>query len=604
MKRKLSWLVVSGMIVLALVLASCGPAVTEEEEEEVVTEEEEEVAEEEEEEEEEGPEMVLDSLGRLVEKPKYGGTFKYPRTQDPIRFDDVFGVIHNAPTMYVTNEDLCQGDWSKGPTGTGEGTWRYTMLPPPHLWAGGIAESWERPDDSTIIFHIRQGVHFHDKPPTNGREVTADDVVFSFKRLWETPTQWRHWSYPWDTMFESLEAVDKWTVVVKHKEGIAGPLFEFLSDHSRIVPREAIEMYGDLGDWKNSVGTGAFMLVDYVQGSSTTFERHPNYWNTDPLHPENQLPYLDELQWLVIPDASTRMAAMRTGKIDWLGLGWEDAGELIRTSPEIEYVKYLSGSCSDIGLRMDKPELPTYDVKVRRALSMALDRQAMIDSIYGGDAEILVWPVAPIPEFKDMFTPLDEMPEVVREQFEYNPDKARQLLAEAGFPDGFKCEVVAYSAYADLLSIVKAMWADIGVDMTIDMKEYGAWNAVWQNKSYQDMVVYGKSGTIPTTMIYTKPGNMYNTAVMDDPIVNAAYGPIQDAIFDWDLRSSLMKDITVYILEQAPYVLIPGPYSYYFWQPWVKSYTGELQVGYSQGGDFPRYIWIDQDLKEEMTGLR
>jgi peptide/nickel transport system substrate-binding protein len=352
MKKKIVWLLLSCLMVVALALASCGPAVTEEEEEEEVVTEEEEEEEVMEEEEEEGPEMVRDSVGNLVEKPKYGGVFTLARSTDVNYFDEIGRYIHSSQSQQLTNEALFRGDWTKGPTGTGEASWYYHMFPSMDLQAGLVAESWELVDDTTIVLHIRQGIHFQDKPPTNGRELVADDVVYSLWRIWNIETSYNYAAYPWDIYFESMEATDKYTVVIKATSTakLAG-IFDMMFNHHKMVPKDAVELYGDLYDWENAIGTGPFLLVDYVPVSSLTFERNPNYWMDDPLHPGNQLPYLDGVKWLVIPDLSTRTAAIRTHKIDWLALNWEEADALIKTNPELMYVSYLTAGSSGLWFR-------------------------------------------------------------------------------------------------------------------------------------------------------------------------------------------------------------------------------------------------------------
>jgi len=603
MKNGLVWLVVSCLMVAALVLASCAAAEEEEEEvvtvgeeEEVVTPEEEEVVAAEE------KEMVRDSLDRLVEKPHYGGVFNDVISSSPYRFDEASIHVAWTPTLHLTNEELFEGDWTKGPTGTGEGSWAYIMFPPPDLREPILAESWELADANTIVYHIRKGVHWHNKPPVNGREMTADDVVFTLNRLWDIPMSYHCTAYPREENIVSITAPDKWTVVIECVPGRTGHIYKMTSDHCKIVPPEPIEMYGDLSDWRNSVGTGPFILVDYVDGSAVTFERNPNYWRKHPLYSEDTMPYLDGVKWLIIPDASTRMAAMRTGKIDCLGLGWENAEEIMRTSPQLQHVTYLTGSASALFMRVDAP--PLDDVRVRRALSMAIDRQDMIDTIYGGNAEVITWPVGPIPEWGDMFVPIDEMPESVREQFEYHPDRAKQLLAEAGYPEGFQTEIVCISGAADLLSIVKAYWEDIGVDLKIDVKDTTVYTSIGYRKTHKQMYYYGVTSTLPFTFIRVLPGMQHNYSMVDDPVITETYEAISEAFFDEPLRRQLMKEFVPYLLDLACVVQLPGGYSYIFWQPWVKSYSGELQIGYMNNNDFHKYIWLDQDLKEEMTGRR
>jgi len=253
-------------------------------------------------------------------------------------------------------------------------------------------------------------------------------------------------------------------------------------------------------------------------------------------------------------------------------------------------------------MRVDAP--PLDDVRVRRALSTAIDRQDMIDTIYGGNAEVITWPVGPIPEWGDMFVPIDEMPESVREQFEYHPDRAKQLLAEAGYPEGFQTEIICTSGAVDLLSIVKAYWEDIGVDLKIDVKDTSVYTSIGYRKTHKQMYYYGVTSTLPFTFIRVLPGMQHNYSMVDDSVITETYEAISEAFFDEPLRRRLMKEFVPYLLDLACVVQLPGGYSYMFWQPWVKSYNGEQQIGYMNNNDFHKYIWLDQDLKEEMTGRR
>ncbi len=613
MRKKISWVLISCLIVAALVLVSCGPAVTEEEEEVVTEEEEEEVVGEEEEEvvEDTGAEMVRNAAGKLVEKPRYGGLF-VQSWRAPRFFDDTLGHVASAITMGWTNEALLQGDWAKGSQGTGEATWVGIGFPRLENIAGGLAESWELADPETVIFQIRKGVHFHDKPPTNGRELTADDVVFSLIRLWEAPRSWQSTTLGWESNLVSITAPDKWTVVIKTLPGKMGPIFDIASMNSVIVPPEAVGQYGDLTAWENSVGTGPFTLVDYVDQSSATLVRNPNYWMKDPLHSNNTLPYLDGIKALIIPDASTRLAALRTAKIDWLGgpsgttgVSWENAEQLVETNPEFQFIRFLPASTSGIFMRVNKPELPYDDIRVRRALAMAIDNQNIADGYYAGNGLLFAYPIVPVPEFIDMFTPLDELPESTRELYEYHPDKARQLLADAGYPDGFEATIPIQAADVDLLSIVKAYWADIGVDITLDVKTFSTWLSIGYGDKYQDMI----GGSLVLSLVFQfeglRVGARGNFSRISDPLIEEAYAKVRAARFDETERRRIWKDIAPYIADQAYVIQLPVVEQYYVWQPWVKGYHGEFAVGSSlQYEGFAKYLWYDQDLKEEMTGRR
>ncbi len=609
MKKKIVWLLVTGLLVAALILTSCGPAVTEEEEEEeVVTEEEEEVAEDEEEVADEGPEMVRDSLGRLVEKPRYGGVFTYGFSSDIRYFDEIYGtgIQSSNHTQRFTHEELLGGYWPAGPVGSNEVTWRLPGYFVTEAQVGILAESWEVPDPETLIFHLRQGIRWHDKPPVNGRELVADDVVYSLKQLYETPGRWIHDNYPPGEGPSSITAPDKYTIVFKIPPETLGYQIAIIGEYASITTPETVAggEY-DQRFWENSLGTGPFFLTDRVMASSLTLERNPNYWRKHPLYPEDTLPYLDGIKILIIPDASTRLSAMRTGKIDRLQVSWEDADSLLSTSPELEYIRYLGNVSVNIFMHVDQPDIPQYDIRVRRALNLAINNQELVDEYYGGNAVVSTFPTMPAPELMTMYTPMEEMPEWFQEMYEYHPDKARELLAEAGYPDGFKTEVLLTATSADYLSLVVAYLADVGVEMELTVKEIGAYYGLAFGKTYKDMVYSGATTETPYSFNYFKKGALVNFSGVDDPIIQAGYIESNTyAILDNPKAHAILKDVFKYVSEQVISIELPTTYWYMFWQPWVMDYSGEISVGFYNYYNFPTYLWIDQDMKEEMTGKR
>jgi len=548
--------------------------------------------------------MVQNVLGKMVEKPMYGGVLNMPAADPATGFDEAFGPPYTLGTVQHTNEMLIKADWLKGPAGTGESEFGVSGFVLEHQ-TGCLAESWEIPDPGTIVFRVRKGVHFHDKPPTNGREMTADDVVFSLKRLWDLPTYFRT-NAP--DGIESITAPDKWTVVIKCPPKQQGPLFMLGAALASIVPREVVEKYGDMKDWKNACGTGAFMLTDYQPGSSITFKKHPRYWMRDPVLPENTLPYLDGIKMLIIPDQSTRLAAFRTGKLDWMGnVTWEETQNLQVSNPALkENLKDKWSSDQNlvylIYLRTDAP--PLNDIRVRRALALAIDNQTIKDKYYGGHAEILSWPVAPWKEFGDIYVPLEELPESARELYEYHPEKAKQLLAEAGYPNGFKTDVVCYTTHVDVLSMIKASWAKIGVDLEIDIKELGVWYGYIRSKAYKQMYYCYTGVATPLRMLETTVGKTHNLSIVDDKKCNETYDAILANFFDAPKKSKLYRDLVPYILDQAWVVQPPAPRSSNVWYGWLKGYQGEFSPGFHQHTGWPMYVWLDQGLRERLTAAR
>lgn len=606
MKNKTVWLILSCILLLALLLASCRPAVEEkavpskEKEKAVVLEEK-----------KEAKELVAkkELVVHKVGEPKYGGVFTWSLGGRLLGFDEYTQWQTYTYTIHYTNEELIIGDWAKGPAGTNEAGWLIQGTQFLELSRGALAESWEIPDTETLIFHIRKGVRFHNKPPVNGREMTADDVVYSLTRMWgiggEKPgihaSQTSAANRP-----VSITAPDKWTVVIKCPEGMYEAIFRTSSDYCSIVPQEMIKQYGSMEDWRHSCGTGPFMLVDHVDSASTTLAKNPNYWMKDPVHPENTLPYLDGIKLLIIPDASTQLAAMRTGKVDWLReRTLDDLQSLLATNPDLQYQKYLFHLSYQIYMRVDKPESPFHDIRVRRALAMAIDREAIRDEFYRGNAELLTHPILPVPEFIDMYWPLKELPESTRELYEYHPDKAKQLLAEAGYPNGFKTKIYCIDASVDMLSIIKAYWADVGVDLDMQVNEYVTHLALLTKRQHEELAMNWAGNAAPLSCHQCRTYEHFlNWSGVDDKRCQEVATKIGEVYFDDVKRHQLLRDFVPYYLDQCWSIETPTPYLYCVWQPWVGGYHGEYSVGLLNTYNFINYIWVDQDIKEAYTGRR
>ena len=161
--------------------------------------------------------------------PKYGGTFTYWLKTDPMGFDEAYSVHPNITTAALTQDKLMIGDWAKGPAGSGEIDWKYGFIGRVGVMTGSLAQSWETPDDQTIVYHIRQGVHFALNPNSeasrlvNGREVTADDVAFSINRAFTSKTAYLYSAYTSvGNNPTSIKALDKYTVEVKTNQAMHG----------------------------------------------------------------------------------------------------------------------------------------------------------------------------------------------------------------------------------------------------------------------------------------------------------------------------------------------------------------------------------------------
>ncbi len=608
MKRKIVWLVVSCMMVAALILASCAPAVPEEEKPTTPTTSTTPTTPTTPTAPAEGKEMVKDVLGQLKEKPRYGGSITKVPDQQWLGFDDLYTQDSALPTNHLVCEKLVIGDLTLGPLGKNLTAFEHPGGPSSRsILTGRLAESWETPDPTTPIWHIRKNVYWQNKPPVNGRQMTAEDVLFSLKRIFTEPPR----SYALNAcgappLSIEISKDDPWTIIVKTTPAAAIETYAQVSGVIMIVAPEVIEKYGDYRDWRNIVGTGPFIIKDYVSGSQITFERSPNYWGKDPFFPDNQLPYVDEAREILISDIATRLAALRTGKLDIQELvDPDDAKSLMKTNPELKYKEKLLHNANTIHMRNDTK--PFDDVRVRKALAMAIDRQAIVNDYYDGRAEILSCPVGRYGEFSDVYVPLEELPESTREIFEYHPDKAKQLLAEAGYPNGFETNIITENDQERIeqLSIVQGYWQkNLNVNCAIDVKESSICSAIRKKLSHTQMMYYNLNTGSWLKFNRIDLGTAQNLSMTNDEYINKVALDVKSHWNDEAYAHAAARAALPYEHAQVWYIQFPVPYQYTFWQPWVNGFGGEYCIGYKWRDYQPAYVWIDQDLKEQMTGKR
>lgn len=537
---------------------------------------------------------------QTAKTPQYGGTVTLALATDILNWDEAYTNRWNANGLHLTNEALTAGDWTKGLAGNGEKNWASgsTRL---DLFTGLIAESWEvTPDGLTV--HLRDDVHFQNIPPVNGRQVTAQDVVTSIKRQFDTPTGTLAMRFKPAERPKSIVALDNSTV----KFDI--PLAEFpnraraidyVLDYVMIFPKEVFDTWGDTRDWRHVIGTGPFTVEDFVPANAATFKKNPTYWQKDPVGPGkgNQLPYVDGVKMLIVTDLATRIAALRAGKVDYLaGISYSDWNNLKQQRPDLTFYRTLAGNADSIFMRTDNPDLPFKDKRVRQALYMAVDFNKIVKEYYSGQAEFPVQPVSI--EDKGIFTPVDQLPQAARDLYTYNPDKARQLLKDAGYPTGFTAEVIGIQTHVDMLSLIQGYWSAIGVNINMNIKETGVWNSISNAQTHKEMLMRFTSRGFHESFLYWHVGLQQNLSIVNDPVIETAYNKIWANFFDNEVKTSTLKEIVPYIIEQAYVFVPPAPYVYTMWWPWVQNYHGETVLGHDVGNNFIHFIWIDQSLKK------
>ena len=219
------------------------------------------------------------------------------------------------------------------------------------------------------------------------------------------------------------------------------------------------------------------------------------------------------------------LTALRTAKVDVLeSIRWSAADELKKNAPKLQWNKVLAMGGMFVAMRVDQK--PFDDIRVRRALNMAVNKQEIIKAYWGGNAEMLGFPMHPT--WTGYYEPLSDMPESVKELFVHNPAKAKQLLAEAGYPNGFsfKTQTTSASTDNDLLAMVAAYLAKVGVKMEIQVMEYPAYMSAMGTKTNAPGYFMFTGATNPTTSLRKNfvKGQYWNPSQWADPRVRQEDG--------------------------------------------------------------------------------
>jgi peptide/nickel transport system substrate-binding protein len=537
-----------------------------------------------------------------LEMPKYGGNLEISTvtpTISALSFDSYdWPWKHNHDTGQVY-EQLFAADISKTKARGGKYSLVADAYIPTHLIRGELAEKWEWQENPLrLVITLRKGVMFPEKAGVmKARELVADDVVFSFKRLSSSPKATKNYF----EYVKDVTAPDKHTVVFEMSEFNAEWDYRFgYGYYSGIIPKEVVD--AGAANWKNINGTGPFKLTDYVQGNSNTYEKNPEYWDKETINEkEFKLPYVDKITYRIIKDEATRVTALRTGKIDLMEyMRWQDAEQLKKSTPDLKWNKWLATSGTFLAMRVDQK--PFDDIRVRRAMNFAVNKDEIIKAYYNGNAEMFAYPQHP--EYGAYFQPLNEQPASVQELFKYDPAKAKKLLAEAGYPNGFtfKTQVCSCSPdHMDLIPLVSAYLEQVGIKMEIQTMEYAAFLSAMTTQTNAPGYFMNNGHTNPTTTIRKSfvPHQVWNPSQWNDPKLTAR----MEAVYkerDETKRQAELRAMTTEMLDKAPYVWLPTPYNFTAWWPWVKGYEGELRAGAVRPGPIYARIWVDQDLKKKM----
>ncbi len=515
----------------------------------------------------------------LGQTPKRGGTLSL-RLWDPPHFDPHQTISYKTHIAYsFTHSRLLKH--KAGPA----------VPPGTFPIEGDLAESWSQPNETTYIFKLRKGVRWQNRPPVNGRELTAEDVVYSVERFRTLKGNANAYML---SSLDKVEAIDKHTIKFTLKEPYVWFLDMIANSHAvPIIAKECVEKFGDLKKPESMVGSGPWMFDSYRPNVGYTFVRNPGYFLSG-------LPYIERIEVSVDEDNASRMAAFIAGKYD---MGWEYQGVINRVDwvqikdtlkqkrPRLQTVEYPNSVMSHIYMRTDKP--PFSDIRVRRAMSLAINRQGIIDAVYEGVGALN----PPVPAaLKDWSVPMDQLGEGGR-WYKYDLAQAKKLMAEAGYASGFAAtmEFTTYGSQIliDMSQLVLKGLKDIGIDAKLNTKEYGAYIATTFYGKFDSMAFGPQTGfQEPDNFLYGQyyPGELKNQSHINDPIV-ADMLVRQRRTQDVAKRREVIHEIQRYLAKQQYYIQMASPLQIAVWEGALKNYA--TNVSYDYGGRLMA-AWLDR----------
>lgn len=429
---------------------------------------------------------------------------------------------------------------------------------------GGLAHTWEASEDGLRwTLHLREGVTFH-----NGEPFTAEDVKWTYDNrvLGENSVV--------KTQFKpiaELNVVDDYTIEIV--TNIVFPLLpNYLASSFFVMPSDYFEEVGEEGFGQQPVGTGPFKFVEWAKNERIVMEANPSYFLGRPK--------IDRAIWRVIPETSTRLAELMSGGADIVMQVPPEHVPILEANPNTRVELRDSVRVVYFGIRTDRE--PLDDVRVRRALNLAINQDELVDAVLEGQAYQTSGPLAPMV--------FGYTPDV--EGHGYDPDEARRLLAEAGYPDGFTITLEApvgrYLKDKEVAEWVAGELAKIGVEANLRIFEWGQYLEKYRGHTFGDIYMLGWGGTaydadfVFSNLFHSDNFRSYYSNPEVDRLIEEARATV-----DPDERLRYYRDLSQMVVDDAAWINLFGQKD-----AWGLS----ERVNWSPGQT--EYLWLhDVDLK-------
>jgi peptide/nickel transport system substrate-binding protein len=437
-----------------------------------------------------------------------------------------------------------------------------------------LAESWATPDDNTYTFKLKQGVKFH-----SGKEMDAEDVKYSLENQGNPPKPGA--PIPQYPSIASIDVVDKYNVKLNMKGPDPTVLGWFAwTRWSGIIPNGFYE--SGKNPATSADGTGPFKLVEYVGNDRVVMTKFADHW-------KKGSPNIDELTMKIMPDESARVAALRSGAIDGTDVSG-DVARTLRNDPNITIIKGITSAPRVLQFTIKGDGKPWNDKRVRQAMSMAINRPALIDKVFGGEAEL----TAAIPPGYGDFS----LPKATLEKyFKYDLEGAKKLLADAGQQAGFAITLNTIpNEYAAMAEVAKEDLKKVGIDVNIVIEEIGAFARRYNEGDFEWLLNGRGMRNDPTGYVneFGNPNAGQAKLWFDD-----GKGWKNDEIMtlfkatsvnlDQASRVPQIQRIQELELDEAPHVFVAQPYKLTA----IRKRVHDMYVSFTDFRPGLRDIWLD-----------
>ena len=445
-----------------------------------------------------------------------------------------------------------------------------------------LAESWQVSADlKTITFKLRQGIKWQNVAPTNGREFVASDAVYSMNRYREKEAV----NYSSYLQVDSIEATDKYTVVIKIKEPNAFVLNELFSALDYVVPKELADS-GEI--LSKAVGTGPFIMKKFAFRSGSSHVRNPDYWQKDAKG--NRLPYVDAVEVPFITDPATSIAAFRSGQTDVPAVG-PSLDQMVSVSKSAKVRVFWNGTnLTGQGFTFRADKAPWNDVRVRRAINMMLDKAKYGDLIEGPGRWTYSGPMPWSLVSDKPFTFEDLGP-----YYKYDPAAAKKLLIEAGFADGkIKSPTPLAAAqgnpYGPRTALFQTMFKEQGFEFELQSMDFATYNPYYFNRAAPDIALTHHILAQPNLNWYAQnkfnADAAQNTGHVIDPEISKVLQQVKVTL-DPAKQRELAKQIWDFDTLNSYNIWVPIARNYSIVGDRVRNYT------FRQGGTgFFIFMWL------------